>query len=294
MRIRLLGTGTPTPSLRRMCSGYVVEIGSDVIVLDHGFGAHHRLLELGIPATKVTHLFFTHLHYDHCGDYSRLVLTRWDQGAGTVGEIEVFGPPPLARMTEQLFGADGVWGPDLVARTSHGCSLGIYEARGGHLPRKRPYPLVQEVKVGDSVTRGDWRLSVGTASHFQPYLVTYSFKIEHGGRTLVYSGDSGPDEGLARLAKGADVLIHMCHYMTGTQLNEPFAESCMGHLELARMAEGAKVKTLVLTHITEQFDRPGVRERVVAEMSRHYSGNIFFGEDGLEIPIAAPTLDKLM
>ena len=27
MRIRLLGTGTPTPSLRRMCSGYLVEIG---------------------------------------------------------------------------------------------------------------------------------------------------------------------------------------------------------------------------------------------------------------------------
>ena len=65
-----------------MCSGYVVEIGNDVIVLDHGFGAHHRLLELGIPASRVSHLFFTHLHYDHCGDYARLVLTRWDQGAG--------------------------------------------------------------------------------------------------------------------------------------------------------------------------------------------------------------------
>ena len=51
MRIRLLGTGTPTPSLRRMCSGYVVEVGEDVIVFDHGFGAHHRLMELGIPAT---------------------------------------------------------------------------------------------------------------------------------------------------------------------------------------------------------------------------------------------------
>ena len=32
MRIRLLGTGTPTPSLARMCSGYVVEVGNDVIV----------------------------------------------------------------------------------------------------------------------------------------------------------------------------------------------------------------------------------------------------------------------
>jgi ribonuclease BN (tRNA processing enzyme) len=277
-----------------MCSGYVVEIGSNVIVLDHGFGAHHRLLELGIPATKVTHLFFTHLHYDHCGDYGRLVLTHWDQGAGNVGELEVFGPPPLARMTEQLFGKDGVYEADLIARTQHGCSLGIYEARGGHLPRRRPMPVVHELKVGDAVTQSDWRLSVGPASHFQPYLVTYSFRLEHAGRALVYSGDSGPDEGLARLARGADVLIHMCHYISGTQLNEPFAHSCMGHLELAKMAEAAAVKTLVLTHITEQFDRPGMRERVVAEMSRHYSGNIFFGEDCLEIPIAPPTLDKLM
>ena len=34
-------------------------------------------------------------------------------------------------MTEQLFGKDGVYNADLVARTSHGCSLSIYEARGG-------------------------------------------------------------------------------------------------------------------------------------------------------------------
>ena len=34
MKITLLGTGTPTPSLRRMSSGYMVEIGDDVILLD--------------------------------------------------------------------------------------------------------------------------------------------------------------------------------------------------------------------------------------------------------------------
>ena len=171
MRIRLLGTGTPTPSLRRMCSGYVVEIGSDVIVLDHGFGAHHRLLELGIHATRVSHLFFTHLHYDHCGDYARLVLTRWDQGAGRVPDLKVYGPPPLARMSEQLFGKDGVYDADLVARTSHGCSLSIYEARGGALPRRRPDPRVTELKLGDVVSEGEWTLEVGNARHFQPYLV---------------------------------------------------------------------------------------------------------------------------
>src|SRR6185312_12571929 len=65
MRIHLLGTGTPTPSLRRMCSGYLIETGDDRIVFDHGFGAHQRLLELGVPATAITHLLLSHLHYDH-------------------------------------------------------------------------------------------------------------------------------------------------------------------------------------------------------------------------------------
>ena len=105
MRIRLLGTGTPTPSLNRMCSGYVVEIGDDVLVFDHGFGAHHRLLEAGIPATRVTHFFCSHLHYDHMGDYPRLLLTRWDQGAGRVPELKVYGPPPIKAVTRSALRA---------------------------------------------------------------------------------------------------------------------------------------------------------------------------------------------
>ena len=47
MKLTLLGTGTPTPSLKRASSSYLFEIGSDVIVMDHGPGAHNRLLEAG-------------------------------------------------------------------------------------------------------------------------------------------------------------------------------------------------------------------------------------------------------
>lgn len=277
-----------------MCSGYVVEIGSDVIVLDHGFGAHHRLLELGIHAPRVTHLFFTHLHYDHCGDYAQLVLTRWDQGAGRVPDLKVYGPPPLARMTEQLFGKGGVYDADLVARTSHGCSLSIYEARGGALPRQRPTPEVVELGLGDTVRDGEWTLEVGNARHFQPYLVTFAFRMRHAGRTLVYSGDSGPLAEMEAFARGADVLVHMCHHISGTELSADFADSCMGHLELADLAARAGVKNLVLTHITEQFDKPGARERVIGEIAGIFKGNLFFGEDGMEIPVMPPALDKLM
>jgi ribonuclease Z len=294
MRIRLLGTGTPTPSLRRMCSGYVVETGDDVIVLDHGFGAHHRLLELGIPATRVTHLFFTHLHYDHCGDYARLVLTRWDQGAGRVPDLLVFGPPPLARITAQLFEGEGVFGPDLIARTQHECSLGIYEARGGALPRRRPAPVVRELSSDEVVAGSGWTIRTGIAEHFRPYLVCYGYRLETAAGCFVYSGDSGPAPGIRRLAERADVLVHMCHYVSNTQLNAGFAQSCMGHMELAALAQDCGVRNLVTTHITEQFDRPAMRERVVAEMSRIYTGNIIFGEDLMEIPIGSPGLDKLM
>jgi ribonuclease Z len=294
MRIRLLGTGTPTPSLHRMSSGYVIEIGDDVIVLDHGFGAHHRLLELGIPATRVTHLFFTHLHYDHCGDYARMVLTRWDQGAGQVPDLNVYGPAPLARMTTQLFSPDGVYGSDLEARTKHGCSLSIYEARGGKLPRVWPKPKVQEITVGDVIKTPEWTLSVGAAEHFSPYLRTLAFRITTKDGSLVYSGDSGPIPSMRGFAEGADVLIHMCHYLSGTALNEEFANSCMGHLELAQLAADAKVGSVVTTHITEQFDKPGVRERVIAEMGAIYRGTIYFGEDRMEIPLKGPALNKLL
>ena len=142
MRIRLLGTGTPTPSLRRMCSGYLVEIGEDVIVFDHGFGAHHRLLELGVPPTRVTHFFCSHLHYDHMGDYPRLLLTRWDQGAGKIPELKVYGPPPLKRMTDLLFSEEGAFAPDIRARIEHPGSIDMLVARGGTPPRKWPRPAV--------------------------------------------------------------------------------------------------------------------------------------------------------
>src|SRR5512134_3171460 len=104
MRIVLLGTGTPAPSVARQSSGYLIEAGSDRLVFDHGPGAHPRLVECGRRAIDVTHAFFSHLHYDHCMDYGRLVLQRWDQGADRIPDLQVYGPAPVARMTELLFG----------------------------------------------------------------------------------------------------------------------------------------------------------------------------------------------
>ena len=85
----------------------------------------------------------------------------------------------------------------------------------------------------------------------------------------------------------------MCHYLTGTAPSKVFAAFTMGHLELAELAQAARVRNLVLSHVTTQFDRPGMRERVVREVGETFKGNVFFGEDLMEIPFSPPAAVKL-
>src|SRR5690606_32917187 len=140
-------------------------------------------------------------------------------------------------------------------------SLDVYRARGGTGDRAWPVPDLQEIKPNDLVQGAEWSVRAVAVAHFGPHLRSLGFRLDAGRISVVYSGDSGPCESLRRLAARCDVLIHMCHYLSGTAPSEAFAKSCMGHIEVADLAAAAEVKTLVLTHITEQFDQPGLRER---------------------------------
>jgi ribonuclease Z len=293
MRIRLLGTGTPTPSLKRMSAGYLVEVGDRKVVFDFGPGAYHRLLEAGVRPTQVTDIFFTHLHYDHCLDYIRLLMTRWDQGAGRIPELNVYGPAHTARMTELIVGKEGIFGPDLAARTQLQMSQDVFVARGGTLPRKLPQPVVREISSGETIDCGGFKVHARAVLHAQPFLECFGYRLEAEGSSFVYSGDSGPCKTMQELALDCDVLVHMCHFISGTALSPAMEKHNTGHLELARLGASARVRNLVVSHVTEQMDVPGVRERLIREMSEVYPGNLFFGEDLMEIPVGPPVPAKL-
>jgi ribonuclease BN (tRNA processing enzyme) len=294
MKLTLLGTGTPTPSLKRASSSYLVEVGSDVILIDHGPGSHERLLQIGKRAVDVTHVFFSHLHYDHCSDYIRLLLTRWDQGADRIPELKVYGPPPIQLMTEQLFGKNGAFAPDLNARIQHQGSIDIFVARGGVPPRKWPQPTVTELKPQDKVEGDGWTLTVGSASHVQPYLECYAYRIDSPEGSICYSGDSGgAAPALITLAKDCDLLIHMNHYYSGTEPTAIYRAVCGNHEDVARVATEANVETLVLTHFLEQIDQPGLREHIVREIGKTYHGHIVWGEDCMEVPVKGPKMFRM-
>ena len=292
-RLTLLGTGTPAPSLQRVGSGYLVEIGNDRIVMDHGPDAHHRLLESGRRAVDVTHAFFTHLHYDHCMDYGRLVLQRWDQGADRIPDLKVYGPSPIARMTEQLFGEDGVYGPDIRARIEHQSSIDVFRARGGTDKRKRPAPQVREVKPGDVIDGNGWKLRVGRATHVQPYLECLAFRIDAPDGSLCYTGDSGMSDEIVELARGCDILIHMNHYFSGTAPSPAYRAACGNHKDNAVVAQRAGVKTLVLTHLLAQIDHPRIREQIVHEIQKEFTGKVVWGEDLMELTFAGPVVANI-
>ena len=294
MKITLLGTGTPTPSLRRMGSGYMIEIADEIILFDHGPGAHHRLLQTGKRAVDATHLFFSHLHYDHCLDYPRLVLNRWDQAGGIIPELKVYGPPGVSKMSERLFDQDGAYQLDIRARTELEASLGYYQARGGALPRPCPQPQVLELAVSDTIETDHWRLTIASVPHAQPVMTCYAYRIDTDKGSLVYSGDASPTETLTKLAKNCDVLIHMCHRISGTELTEHGRISSSGHMEVAHTARDADAKTCVLTHITEQMDGVGMHEKLLREMASVYAGNLIWGEDLMEIPINGPMAQRLI
>jgi ribonuclease BN (tRNA processing enzyme) len=289
-KITLLGTGTPAPSLIRQGSGYLFEVGDDLIVMDHGPGAHHRLLESGHRAADVNHAFFTHLHYDHCMDYGRLVLQRWDQGADRIPDLQVYGPPPIARMTDLLFGPDGVYGPDIRARIEHQSSIDQFTARGGKAPRKRPAPRVREVKSGDVIQGNGWKVTVGRAIHVQPFLECLAFRLDASDGSVCYTGDSGASDEIVELARGCDVLIHMNHYFSGTAPSPVYRAACGNHRDNALTAKRAGVKTLVLTHLLGQIDQPRIREQIVHEIQQVFDGKVVWGEDLMQLSLTSPTI----
>lgn len=290
MKVTLLGTGTPTPSLTRMSSSYLIEVGDDVILFDFGSGGFHRLMEAGIESTKVSHIFFSHLHYDHCLDYARLLLNRWDHGCGKFPELEAHGPKALERMTRLLVSPEGAFADDIRARTEHPNSIYFYQARGGEGKREWPKPNVHELDGGETITGKGWTIKATEVHHQQPLLSCLAYRIDTPEGSLTYSGDTGyPCPNLTKLAQGCDILIHMCHWISGTHK----ATTGSGHLEAAKAARDANVSTLVLSHFTNQLDVPGVREKILYEVQNVFKGNVIWGEDLMEIPLGTPKPGKL-
>ena len=96
-RVHILGCGSALPTLRHNASSQVVEVREKVFMLDCAEGTQMELRRCRVRFTKLSHVFITHLHGDHC--------------FGLIGMISTFGL--LGRTATLHVHAPEALGPEL-------------------------------------------------------------------------------------------------------------------------------------------------------------------------------------
>src|SRR5215469_16859700 len=100
IKITLLGTGTPTPSIERFGTCILVEAGSRKLLFDAGRGCVIRLDQVHIPWRELTDVFLTHLHADHTFALPDIFLMGWI--LGRTDSFEVRGPNGTNEMVASM------------------------------------------------------------------------------------------------------------------------------------------------------------------------------------------------
>lgn len=279
IRIHILGGGTPTPTKERFGSAFAVEIGDDVLMFDCGPAATHKLVKSGLWPTEVSHLFFTHHHFDHDVDFPCLLLCRWDQGAGREDPLKVYGPPPTRRFAESLIGENGAFAHDWKARVHSPLSQRVYVNRGGVLPRRPPTVEAVDIEPGFVLDDRSWIVRAGYARHVQPYLDSLAYRVETTSGSVVFTGDTEPCQEVADLAAGADLLLCMCWDHQATMDANGESRGQCGTTGAATMAQQAGVRRLALVHSGPVISRSDERARVLESVGGAFSGEILFPEE---------------
>jgi ribonuclease BN (tRNA processing enzyme) len=290
MKLTLLGTGSPLPSLRRASTGHLIEVGSQKVMVDAGPGTANRLLECRVQPTEINTILLSHLHFDHVGDLARILFNCWDRFGGIAALPTVIGPHGTRHMVEKLFGADGAFAADLTARTHHPRSLDIYRQRGGVLPRPWPSFSVIEIEERGAFSLPGIDVIHAPVLHHQPYLDSLGYRFQADNAVVAYSSDIAISreshylDSLRPLAAEADVLVHYLNILASDGADVTASKPAL----LGKLATALNVKKLVTTHHGPAMDKEGVREATLQAIASTYAGEIVWGEDKLTFEVGGP------
>lgn len=251
MELTVIGSGTGVPSLRRGSPCLAVKAGGRLLVLDLGAGSLRALLRYGFNFSAIDVLALTHLHPDHVGDVAPfLFATRYSLGYTRTEPFRLLAAQGFARFHDLLKEAFAGW----------------VEPPPGLMDLKELAPdRPDEVRDQDVVIKS-------APTNHTPGSLAY--RVEAGGRSLVYSGDTDVSDSLVGLATKADLLV--------LEAANPF--KVPGHLtpaEAGHLAAQAGAKRLLLTH----FYPPCDEMDVVAEAAQEFKGEVLRAEDGLNLTV---------
>jgi ribonuclease BN (tRNA processing enzyme) len=224
LTLTILGCSGTYPGPGGACSGYLVRAGGAAVVVDLGTGTLANL-QVNLDPRAVDAVVLSHEHPDHWLDLP--VLRNALRYVLGVEGLDVYGTAGNLRLAATLI--------DELAPTIDW----------------------HTVKPGATAEVGPMRLRFGLTDH---PVETLAVRVEAGGRSLLYSADTGPAWAPGELADGVDLLLCEASLRPGD-------EGAVQHLsarqagELARAVGAAQ---LVLTHMVPGVDPEAQREEAAA------------------------------
>ncbi|MEW5825897.1 MAG: MBL fold metallo-hydrolase [Candidatus Bipolaricaulota bacterium] len=296
LHVGLAGTGAPMPDAQRVGISTFVIAGEHQFIVDCGPGSTLNLELMQVPLEETTAVLLTHFHSDHIGDLDELMLKIWTYGARTEPTL-VMGPVGVDMVVE---GYNMAFSLDAGYRIAHHGDAVAPASGSGGIPK-----VIDGFGEDESVVIFDQdgvKVTAFLVSH-APVDPALGFRFDYGGRSVVLSGDTLPDETLMAQSQGVDILVHdamnpdMLNVMT--RASEVTGDAVAGAVatdiqtyhafteETARIARDAGVRHLVLNQILPPIPASILHPAFLGDARRIFNGPITVSYDGMLFSLPA-------
>ncbi len=267
--VQVLGSGGPELQDKRASSSYLVwKDGRAVALVDAGGGSALRFGESGAQMGELEVILFSHFHVDHSGDFAALIKSSWFEERKA--ELPIYGPegnefmPSTTEFVSDFFGEK---------RGAYRYLSELLSADEKSDYKMQPHNVAGELKPVEAFRGSDLVASAVKVKHGG--VPALAWRVDVGGKSIVFSGDTNGEGGLVALAHGADLLI--AHNAVPENAAGIERELHMPPSVIGEIAAEAQVKRVVLSH---RMLRTLSREKeTLAGISKKYSGPVEFGED---------------
>ncbi|MFF9867832.1 MULTISPECIES: MBL fold metallo-hydrolase [unclassified Streptomyces] len=237
MKLTVVGCSGSFPSAESACSSYLVEADGFRLLLDMGNGALGEL-QRHIGLYDLDAIFLSHLHADHCIDMCGYFVARYYRHeGGRCAALPVYAPDGAEQRLTTAYA-------DTPSDTSMSEVFDFHALKSG------------------SFDLGPFHVRTEKVCH---PVEAYGIRIEHGGKSITYSGDTGVCDELDVLADGTDLFLCEASFTYG---KEDIPGLHLNGREAGAHAARAGARRLVLTHIPPWTDG----ERNLADARAVYDG----------------------
>ena len=268
--ILFLGTGDAVPTAKRNHPGFLVSFANENILVDCGEGMQRQFRIAGVTPMRLTKILLTHLHGDHVfglpGLLRTLVLLDYP------GKLNVYGPRWTKAYLKLL--------EEVALTPREKLNMEVHEVSGKFVENKDYYIESMEMKHGIPanayaiVVKDKRRLDKKKLRKLKLPNSPLLGKLQRGedvmfngkkikskdvcyvekGKKIVFIMDTGMNENAVKIAREADLLVCESTFM-GKDIELAKERNHLTALQAAGIAKKARVKKLVLTHISQRYEK---------------------------------------